>query len=634
MYVIGTAGHVDHGKSMLVRALTGMDPDRLDEEHEREMSIDLGFAWFTLPSGRETSIVDVPGHEDFIKNMLAGVGGIDVALLVVAADESVMPQTREHLAILDLLGVSQGVVALTKIDLVEDPEWLELVREDVRGELQGTALSDVAIIPVSSVTKKGIPELAAELDRLLENADPPRDIGKPRLSIDRAFTISGFGTIVTGTLLDGRLRVDDEVEIVPGELFARVRGLQTHKVDIEEALPGTRVAVNLSGVSAEALSRGQVLAYPGWLDSTTLLDAYLRLLPNAPWSLEHDDIADFYSGAARVQCHVRLLNSDLLSPGEEGWVQFRLSEPVAVLRGDRHIVRSPSPSLTLGGGRVLLTQPDRRYRRFQPDRLQQFEALYEGDPQDMLFYLLRQETVCRVAELFRRSRLPKETAAEGLSRLLASGRALDLAAEQAGAESVSSENLLMTRERWEDLLDRLEDMLTHYHERFPLRLGMPREEVKSRLHLGEAAFDGFLRRAVEEQKVETTPTTVRLPDHRVVLSPQQEQEVEEVLAAFEEQPFTPPSLNQVEDALGPELLQYLIDRGELIKVSDSVAFHAEAYAEMRECLIAYLQEHESVAVAEVRDMFDSSRRYALGFLESMDRAGITKRLGDVRILRA
>lgn len=633
MYVIGTAGHVDHGKSMLVRVLTGMNPDRLDEEHEREMSIDLGFAWFTLPSGRETSIVDVPGHEDFIKNMLAGVGGIDVALLVVAADESVMPQTREHLAILDLLGVSQGVVALTKIDLVEDPEWLELVREDVRGELQGTALTDAAIMAVSSVTQEGISELAAELDRLLENADPPRDIGKPRLSIDRAFTISGFGTIVTGTLLDGRLRVDDEVEIVPGQLSARVRGLQTHKVDIEEALPGTRVAVNLSGVSAEALSRGQALAYPGWLDSTRLLDAYLRLLPNAPWSLEHDDIADFYSGAARVQCHVRLLDSDLLLPGEEGWVQLRLSEPVAVLRGDRHILRSPSPSLTLGGGKVLLTQPDRRYRRFQPDRFRQFEALYNGDPHDILFHLLRQDTVCKVGDLFRRSRLPKETASDGLSHLLADGRALNLSAEQARVQSISSESLLMTREKWEDLLARIGDILERYHERFPLRLGIPREELKSRLHLDEAAFDGFLRHAAEEQEVVTTATTVRLPDHRVVLSPHQEREVEKALAAFQENPFAPPSLNQVEDALGAELLQYLIDRGELVKVSDSVAFHAEAYAEMKERLVTYLQEHESVTVAEVRDMFDSSRRYALGFLESMDRAGVTKRLGDVRILR-
>ncbi len=633
MYVIGTAGHVDHGKSMLVRALTGMDPDRLEEEHEREMSIDLGFAWFTLPSGRETSIVDVPGHEDFVKNMLAGVGGIDVALLVVASDESVMPQTREHLAILDLLGVSQGVVALTKIDLVDDPEWLELVREDVRGELRGTVFADVAIIPVSSVTKEGLPELAAELDRLLENADPPRDIGEPRLSIDRAFTISGFGAIVTGTLLDGRLRVDDQVEIMPGELSARVRGLQTHKVDIEEALPGTRVAVNLSGISAEALSRGQGLAYPGWLDSTRLLDAYLRLLPNAPWSLEHDDIADFYSGAARVQCHVRLLDSDLLSPGEEGWVQFRLSEPVAVLRGDRYILRSPSPSLTLGGGKVLLTQPDRRYRRFQPDRRTQFAALYEGDYEDILFYLLRQNTVCRVGELFRRSRLPKEQAATGLSRLLADGRMLDLSAEGSKVESLSSENLLMTRERWENLLARLKNVLERYHDRFPLRLGMSREELKSRLHLAEVAFDDFLGRVAEEQEVATTATTVRLPDHQVILSPQQREEVKKVLAAFEEQPFAPPSLNQVEDTLGPELLQYLVDRGELIKVSDSVAFHTEAYAEMKRRLIAYLQEHESVTVAEVRDMFDSSRRYALGFLESMDREGATKRLGDVRILR-
>jgi selenocysteine-specific elongation factor len=504
----------------------------------------------------------------------------------------------------------------------------------VRGELQGTALADVDIIPVSSVTQEGIPALLAELDRLLDNATPSRDIGKPRLSIDRAFTISGFGTIVTGTLLDGRLRVDDEVEIVPGDLYARVRGLQTHKVDIEEALPGTRVAVNLSGVSAEALSRGQVLADPGWLESTTLLDAYLRLLPNAPWALEHDDVANFYSGAARVQCYVRLLNTALLSPGEEGWVQFRLSQPVAVIRPDRYILRSPSPSLTLGGGQVLRTHPARRYRRFQPERLAELEAIHQGEPGDVLFQLLQQDTVCETGELVRRSRLSKEQASAGLLHLLAEGRILDLSEETSAGGPPSSETLLMTRERWEDVLARLKDVLEDYHDDFALRLGMPREELKSRLHLGETAFEGILRRAAQEQEVATSATTVRLPDHEVVLSPQQEQQVDSVLVAFKEKPFAPPSLNQIEDALGSELLQYLVDKGDLVKVSDSVAFHADAYAEMRNRLIAYLEERERVTVAEVRDMFDSSRRYALGFLESMDRKGVTKRLGDVRILRS
>ena len=293
MRVIGTAGHVDHGKSTLVHALTGIDPDRLKEEKEREMTIDLGFAWLKLPSGREVSIVDVPGHEDFIKNMLAGAGGIDCALLVVAADEGVMPQTREHLAILDLLQVRDGVVALTKSDTIEDPEWLDLVQEEVREELAGTVLQDAKIVPVSAHTGFGLSELLEELDRLLQSPPPRQESGRPRLPIDRVFTIAGFGTVVTGTLIDGRLHNGQEVEILPRGLKARIRGLQTHKVKVELAIPPSRVAVNLTGVSKEQLRRGDVLTTPGWLRPTLLLDARLRLLKDAPRPLVHNATLTF-----------------------------------------------------------------------------------------------------------------------------------------------------------------------------------------------------------------------------------------------------------------------------------------------------------------------------------------------------
>ncbi|HDN79064.1 MAG TPA: selenocysteine-specific translation elongation factor, partial [Chloroflexi bacterium] len=300
MYVIGTAGHVDHGKSALVKALTGIDPDRLKEEKEREMTIDLGFAWFALPNGEKVGIVDVPGHKDFIDNMLAGVGGIDAALLVVAADEGVMPQTREHLAILDLLEVKAGLVALTKIDLVDDQEWLEMVEEEVKDCLKGTVLDGAPVVRVSAKTGEGLEKLAQELQKVLQHTSPRADLRRPRLSIDRVFTISGFGTVVTGTLIDGRLQVGQEVEILPQGLKARIRGLQSYKEKINEAKPGSRVAVNLSGVEKNQLSRGDVLTIPGWLLPTTLVDVHLRYLADAPYPLAHNTQVKFFSGAAEV----------------------------------------------------------------------------------------------------------------------------------------------------------------------------------------------------------------------------------------------------------------------------------------------------------------------------------------------
>jgi len=340
MRVIGTAGHVDHGKSTLVHALTGIDPDRLKEEKEREMTIDLGFAWLRLPSGQEVSIVDVPGHEDFIRNMLAGVGGIDLALFVVAADEGVMPQTREHLAILDLLQVQGGVVALTKSDLVEDPEWLEMVQEEVREELAGSVLQEAKIVPVSARTRQGLSELLAELDRLLQLPISRRETGRARLPIDRVFSMAGFGTVVTGTLIDGRLRIGQEVEILPlssarsrpPPLKARIRGLQMHKTKVELAIPPSRVAVNLTGVSTEQLHRGDVLTIPGWLHPTAQLDARLRLLKDAPRPFAHDSTVDFFTGTAQCQARVRILDRKELAPGEDGWVQLVLSAQVSVIK--------------------------------------------------------------------------------------------------------------------------------------------------------------------------------------------------------------------------------------------------------------------------------------------------------------
>ena len=363
MHVVGTAGHVDHGKSTLIAALTGVHPDRLREEREREMTIDLGFGWLPLPNGETVGIVDVPGHRDFIENMLAGVGGIDAALFVVAADEGVMPQTREHLAILDLLQIERGIVVLTKIDLAPDTDWLDLVEADVRDALKDTVLAEAPFIRVSARAGVGLDELKAALSAILEETPSRPDLGRPRLPVDRVFTMPGFGTVVTGTLVDGSLRVGDELEILPSGLRGRVRGLQTHRQKEDQATPGSRTAVNVSGLDVDQIQRGEVLTHPRQYHASQRLDVQFRMVRDASSALKHGTEVKLFIGASEVVGQARILGDDQLTPGEDGFLQLELRDPVVAVRGDRYILRRPSPSETLGGGVVLDADPRVRHRR-------------------------------------------------------------------------------------------------------------------------------------------------------------------------------------------------------------------------------------------------------------------------------
>ncbi len=634
MFVIGTAGHVDHGKSTLVQAISGINPDRLREEQERQMTIDLGFAWVTLPSGRQVSIVDVPGHEDFIKNMLAGVGGIDLALLVVAADEAVMPQTREHLAILDLLQIPKGLVALTKADLVEDPVWLELVREEVRETLVGTVLAEAPIVPVSALTGQGLDELLESLDALLETSVPRQDLGLPRLPIDRAFTISGFGTVVTGTLVGGHLQVGDTVEIVPLGRTARIRGLQSHSVKIERASPGSRLAVNLTGVDLDLLQRGQVLALPGTLSPTRLVDVQLRMLRQAAHLIEHGMEVELFTGATSVLARVRLLEVEALAAAETGWAQLWLDEPVAISRYDRFIVRLPSPSLTLGGGQVVEPQPVRRHRRFDGRVIERLAALAQGTPEAVLLTLLEERGPMAARALAGQSQLPAATVEPALQALAEEGRILSLATDHAGSAHLLKEDVpLISVRGWERLMQRASALLRDYHRRQPLRSGMPREELKSRLRLPGERGNQILQRAEREGLLRMNGDLVALPEHQVQLSDAQQQAINAVLARFEEMPFAPPAYAEVQEALGADLAQHLIETGRLVRLSDAVVFAPEALNEMVERLTDHLENGRTITVAEVRDLFGTSRKYAVAFLEETDRRRITKRIGDARVLR-
>ncbi|MGB4868888.1 MAG: selenocysteine-specific translation elongation factor, partial [Candidatus Promineifilaceae bacterium] len=565
MYVIGTAGHVDHGKSTLVEALTGIDPDRLAEEKEREMTIDLGFAWLNLGDGDEVGVVDVPGHRDFIENMLAGVGGIDLALFVVAADEGVMPQTREHLAILDLLDIQSGVVALTKVDLIDDPDWLELVTLDLHDVLAGTALADAPIVPVSARTGAGLDDLRAVLWERLTAVPPRPDLARPRLPVDRVFSLSGFGTVVTGTLSDGRFRLGDAVEIQPAGLKGRIRGLQTHKTKLDTARPGSRVAINLTGIDRDEVRRGDVIAAPGVLSSTILLDVAYRHLADAPAPLKHNAEVKFFVGAAEVLARARILGVAQINPGETGWLQLALEQPVAVARGDRFILRRPSPGATLGGGKVLDPHPGRRHRRFRPDVIARLQTLAQGTPADLLLQALSRLEPTTQAKLLQSGGIDKEEATAVLAELEGDNLIVRL------------DQQLMTRAGWQRLLDRLAEIVQRYHHDNPLRLGVPREEARSRLKLSPAVFNPLIDAAAQSGLIVPGETTLRLPTHEITFTPAQQTAVAALQRQMTAAGINSPSVKECKTAVGDAVYLALLDLGQLRQITDDVVYAAPQY---------------------------------------------------------
>jgi selenocysteine-specific elongation factor len=622
MYVIGTAGHVDHGKSTLVKALTGIDPDRWVEEQRREMTIDLGFAWLTLPSGRSVSVVDVPGHERFIKNMLAGVGGLDAALLIVAADESLMPQTEEHLAILDLLGVSHGIVVLTKADLV-DSDWLELVRDEVQERLQGTALAEAELVAVSARNGHGLDQLKQALDRLLDGT-PARGgaNGVPRLPVDRSFTIGGFGTVVTGTLADGPLEVGQEVELLPKGLRGRIRGLQSHQTREERALPGTRVAVNLAGLHHTEVARGDVLTLPGAHRPTTLLDLRLRMVRNPPMPLVQNMALDLFLAAAEVRCRATLLDAEALAGGEEGWVQLRLDQPIVAARGDRCIVRIPSPSVTIGGGLVIDPHPP-RHRRFRPEVVASLETLARGAPDELLLQALGDGPPRLWSDLLQATKLPENAAQSAAEGLFKTGQVLVLREpDDKGAPSH-----LISKAGWDKLVPRIGPLLAAYQRRFPLRSGMPREELRQRLKLDGRALAAVLEAAAQQGILIANETSVWLPDHQPQPAPAERRQLDSLLQAMARAPYNPPA-----PELDGELLAWANERRLLVNVSADVAFLPQIYTELLEWVKTTIAEQGSVTVGQFRDRFATSRKYALAFLEHLDAAKITRREGEGRVL--
>ncbi len=623
MHVIGTAGHVDHGKSTLIAALTGTHPDRLKEEREREMTIELGFAWLTLPGDETIGIVDVPGHRDFIENMLAGVGGIDAALFVVAADEGVMPQTREHLAILDLLQIPGGVIALTKTDLAPDPDWLDLVELDVHQAVSQTVLAKAPICRVSARTGAGLAELKQALADCLHARPPRPDLGRPRLPIDRIFTMPGFGTVVTGTLTDGALRLGDEVEVLPSGRRGRIRTLQTHRQKQQSAQPGSRTAVNLTGIEVDEIQRGNVLALPGQYRPTQRVDLHFRLLPDAAGPLTHSTEVKYFVGASEVVARARLLGSESLNPGESGWLQLELRDPVVTVRGDRYILRRPSPSETLGGGVVVDAQPAKRHRRFDAAVLEHLEALLQGAPTDLLFRSILALGICTPSQAAAHARLSAEAAAAALDELYQSGEVIRLDGEGTTA-------LLAARPRWQALTDQAQAELAAFHRSYPLRTGTPREALKSRLKLEQRPFQAALRHWIAAGLLVETGPLLALGSFSVQLNPAQQAQVKALLARFAAAPYTSPSVKECLAELGEDLYAAVVEQGLLLPVSAEVVFRPADVTAMRQWVEEHLAAHGTLAATEFRDAFNTSRKYALALLEYLDALGVTVRDGDFR----
>jgi len=627
--VIGTAGHVDHGKSTLIQALTGTHPDRLIEEQKREMTIELGFAWWQLPNGEEVGVVDVPGHRDFIENMLAGIGGIDAVVFVVAADEGVMPQTREHLAILDILQIKAGVVALTKIDLIEDSDWLDLIELELRETLSGTVLENSDIVRVSAKTGMGMDVLQDSISSLLANRPKRQDIGRPRLSIDRVFTMAGFGTVVTGTLIDGSFRIGDEVEVLPTGLKGRVRGLQNHKQQGEVSNPGSRSAVNISGLNVDQIDRGHVLTHDGTLKPSRRIDVHFRLLPDASHPIKHNQEVKLFIGATEVQARLRLLGQLQLKPGEEAWLQLEPSDPVVAVRGDRYILRRPSPGETLGGGKVLDPHPGKRHKRFAQPVLDRLEALQVGKPDEVLLQALIRIGVGPYHQVIAQSNLEKTDAISAFNLLNENGQAIVL--EEKG--ELKDKSLVTSQVFWDGFEKNVMTEVGKFHQTNPLRLGMPREEIKSKLKLDTLIFNAMFARMILRKKLAEKGPLVYVPEHKVEFTSIQKKQVDELLVIFEKAPFSPPTIKKCIEQVGEDVYLAMVDLEILLQLSGEIVLRTSDYQEAIKDVTELISKNGSMTLGQARDHWGTTRRYVQAILEFMDSQNITRRDGDARVLR-
>ncbi len=629
--VIGTAGHIDHGKTALVKALTGIDTDRLKEEKERGISIELGFASLGLGDDIILGIVDVPGHERFVKTMLAGVGGIDLVILVIAADEGVMPQTREHLHICELLGIRRGLVALTKKDLV-DPDWLELVSEEVRTFLAGTFLQDAPIVPVSAINGEGLAELRDALASLSTATHPRRTDGVLRLPIDRVFTIRGFGTVVTGTLWTGSLAIGDEVTILPKDLPSRVRRLQVHNQSVERAFAAQRTAVNVPGIETDQIERGDILCSPNTLRVSTSMEATLALLPDAPKPLRNRARVRFHLGTVEILARVVVLDREEVNPGGEAYVHLRLEQPTTAQPHDRYVLRSYSPMTTIGGGIILdPCAPFKRRRR--PEVVAHLKILEQGSSRDRLLELLKSSSSPLPLPTLRSvAGLDSGLLQEQLQELLGLEKIISLKGREGEA--------YLHREVYDDLKGTMLSLLKQFHTQHPLREGISKEELRSRMatRVSPPLFTQLLTDLTQAGEVAQDRDRVRLTAHQAQLSPAETALQERLENQYQKAGLQPPTTDAAfkEAATDRKAAQAvffrLVEQGILIKIKDELYLHRDAYERAKALLRAHFERHPSISVPTFKDLLGLTRKHAIPFLEHFDQIKLTRRSGDERVL--
>jgi len=629
--VLGTAGHIDHGKSALIKALTGTDPDRLAEEKARGITIELGFARLELPSGRTMGVVDVPGHERFVRHMVAGATGIDAVLLVIAADDGIMPQTREHLAIIDLLGIERGVVAITKADLVE-PDWLELVREEVAALLADTSIEGAPVVAVSSVTGEGLDELRAALDEVAEEA-PSRQAALPmRLPVDRVFTIAGAGTVVTGTMWSGSARKDDAVQLYPTGREARIRGVQVHGESVAVAHAGQRVAINLAGIEKHEISRGDIVAAPGTLSVSERFDVRFTYLgvPGEDKPFETGTRVHVHHGTREVLGRVLLMDAQEMAPGTSGFAQVRLEEPLAPRYQDRFIVRSYSPTYTIGGGVILDVMPPRR-TTLAPHERELLKSLLAGDLSGAAVGLLASRAIpmtsAEVASAIgvQRSVIADQLNAASLERLKAGG-----------------DTYFVTPEALETLTGAIDRELRAFHQEEPSATGIPTAALRDRVdkRLSPKVFDALLEHAREAGVAAVASGRVGHPEAAVTARAVEDRAVGELARILRSQGLTPGTTEELAAESGVELdvarraLLRLAEEGSVVRIGQGLHFAGEALDDARSRIVELLTAHpEGVTAAALRDALGVSRKYAIPLLEHFDAQGLTKREGDLRVLR-
>jgi len=628
--VLGTAGHIEHGKTSLIKALTGIETDRLKEEKERGITIELGFAHLELPGGQHLGIIDVPGHEKFVKNMVAGATGIDLVAIVIAADEGVMPQTREHLEICELLKIKHGLIVLTKIDMVE-PDLLDLAREDITEYFSETFLADAPIVEVSSVTGDGIKKLIQVLDNLAQEIPEKRAGHIFRLPADRVFTMKGFGTVITGTTISGKTHTGEEVTIYPQAIDSKIRGIQIHNKEVNEVRAGLRTAINLKGLEKAMVRRGNVLATKDSLRPTYMVDVVLDLLSSAPRKLKNRAKARFHTGTSEIISTVVLLDKDELDKGETCYAQIRLDEPTTVLRNDRYVLRSYSPMRTIGGGEVLNAFPKKK-KRFSRAVLSEMKILQTGKSKEVIELFISSGRFQGVGqgELPFLTNISKKRLDEELKALKAQKRIIQYDKER---------SILIHEEYLKKAKDEILDTIGKYHKKFPLKTGLIKEELRSKI-IGadnQKLFNYLVNQLVQEDIIAQEKEVVRLKGHRVTLAHDQEETRKKLEEIYLKSGLKPPYFKDLKDSFsgttGAEVIEVMLKEGVLVKTKEDLYFHSQAIEKLEDMLINFLKKHGEITTPQLKDITGVSRKFTIPLIEYFDRTRVTVRVGDSRVLR-